>query len=190
MLWRWKTKYKQRKTWLFCCQSRCQTEKQTKEEVLTDLEDDDEGQSGSQDVPELQGELVGLRAPGWSPVVPVPAESGLVGHAHLKHRQAAVHVASQTPGGTQRARGGGRPQLKRRPPNCAEKNPVAQPMLTRPLGSPRTGRTWRRRQSAGCSLRWWRWQRHWWWPRARRCLPGSHARCLLGGQTMSTSVEE
>lgn len=73
--------------------------------MLTDLEDDDEGQPGRQDVPELQGELVGLRAPGRSSVVPVAAEPGLVGHAHLKHRQAAVHVASQTPGGGQRRRG-------------------------------------------------------------------------------------
>lgn len=35
-------------------------EKTETEKVLTDLKDDDEGQSGSQDVPELQGELVGL----------------------------------------------------------------------------------------------------------------------------------
>lgn len=90
--------------------------KQRKEEALTDLKDDDEGQPGGQDVPELQGELVGLRAPGRSPVVPVPAESGLVGRAHLKHRQAAVHVASQTPG-EHRERERVRPPLKPRPEN-------------------------------------------------------------------------
>lgn len=63
-------------------------------------------------------------------------------------------------------------------------------VLTHLLRSPRTGRTWRRRRSVGCSLRWWRWQRHWWWLRARRCLPRFRARYLLGGQTMSASVEE
>lgn len=112
--------------------------KQRKEEALTDLKDDDEGQPGSQDVPELQRELVGLRAPGRSPVVPVPAESGLVGHAHLKHRQAAVHVASQTPG-EHRERERVRPPLGPRPEK--KKKPLAQLMLTRPLGSPHTGRT-------------------------------------------------
>lgn len=112
--------------------------KQRREEALTDLKDDDEGQPGGQDVPELQGELVGLRAPGRSPVVPVPAESGLVGRAHLKHRQAAVHVASQTPGEeTPRAREG-ETSAQATP---RKKTPLAQLMLTRPLGSPHTGRT-------------------------------------------------
>lgn len=94
--------HKQRKKRHFWRQIR----KQRKDKVLTDLKDDDEGQTGSQDVPELQGELVGLWAPGWSPVVPVAAESGLIGHAHLKHRQAAVHVASQTPWGNTESEGG------------------------------------------------------------------------------------
>jgi len=62
------------------------------------LKDDDEGQPGSQDVPELQGEFVGLWAPGRRSVVSVPAEGGLAAVLlpHLKHRQAAVHVTSQT----------------------------------------------------------------------------------------------
>lgn len=72
---------------------------------VTDLKDDDEGESGSQDVPELQGEVVGHCAPGWRSVVSVPAVSGLdviTGIPDLPHvepRQAAVHVALQTPGG-------------------------------------------------------------------------------------------
>lgn len=68
--------------------------------MLTHLKDDDEGQPGSQDVPELQGELVGNRAPGRCSVVSVPAVSRLTAVlqvAHVKHRQATVHVASQTP---------------------------------------------------------------------------------------------
>lgn len=62
------------------------------------LKYNDEGQPGSQDVPELKGELVGHRAPGRCSVVSVPAVSRLVAVqlAHVKHRQAAVHVASQT----------------------------------------------------------------------------------------------
>lgn len=67
--------------------------------MLTDLKDDDEGQSGSQDVPKLQGEFVRHRAPGWSSVVSVPAVSGpaTVCLPHFKQGQAAVHVAPQTP---------------------------------------------------------------------------------------------
>lgn len=68
--------------------------------MLTDLEDDDEGQPGSQDVPELQGEFVRHWAPGRRSVVSVPAVSRLAAVlqlTHVKHRQAAVHVASQTP---------------------------------------------------------------------------------------------
>lgn len=68
--------------------------------MLTDLKDDDEGQPGSQDVPELQSEFIRHRAPGRCPVVSVPAVSGLAAVlqlTHVKHREAAVHVASQTP---------------------------------------------------------------------------------------------
>lgn len=76
--------------------------KQTKKEgrELTDLKDDDEGQPGSQDVPELQGEFVRHGAPGRRSVVSVPAVSGLAAVlqlAHVKHRQAAVHIPLQAP---------------------------------------------------------------------------------------------
>lgn len=100
--------------------------------MLTDLKDDDEGQSGGQDVPELQGELVGLRAPGWSPVVSVPAVPGLVHRLHFKHGQAAVHVASQTPGKRRPSdQGGGHGAAANRPDFLT---------LTHPPGSPHTGR--------------------------------------------------
>lgn len=69
-------------------------------EERTDLKDDDEGQPGSQDVPELQGELVRHLAPGRCSVVSVPTVSGLAAVlqlTHVEHRQTAVHVASQTP---------------------------------------------------------------------------------------------
>lgn len=80
----------------------CLAGKQTKkaEWVLTDLKDDDKGQPGSQDVPELQGEFIRHRAPGRCSVVSVPAVSGLAAVlqlAHVKHRQAAVHVPLQAP---------------------------------------------------------------------------------------------
>lgn len=68
--------------------------------MATDLKDDDEGQPGSQDVPELQGEFVGHAAPRWGSVVSVPAVVGLLMAAvvaHVKDGEAAVHVASQTP---------------------------------------------------------------------------------------------
>lgn len=73
--------------------------------MLTDLKDDDEGEPGSQDVPELQGEFVRPRAPGRRSVVSVPAVSihaAVLHILHLKHRQAAVHVALQTPEGEER----------------------------------------------------------------------------------------
>lgn len=66
---------------------------------MSDLKDDDERQPGSQDVPELQSELVRHRAPGRRSVVSVPALDGLVVGHQLEHGQAAVDVASQTPGG-------------------------------------------------------------------------------------------
>lgn len=74
--------------------------------MLTDLKDDDEGQSGSQDVPKLQGEFVRHLAPGRCPVVSVPAVSSLaaVRLLHFKHRQATVHVTSQTSEGEREAR--------------------------------------------------------------------------------------
>lgn len=108
-------------------------EKKTEpEKVLTDLKDDDEGQSGSQDVPELQGELVGFRAPGWSPVVSVPAVPGLVYRLHFKHGQAAVHVASQAPAKRKPSgQGGGRGAAVNTPDFLT---------LTHPPGSPHTGR--------------------------------------------------
>lgn len=70
--------------------------------MLTDLKDDDEGQSGSQDVPELQGEFVRHCTPGRCSVVSVPAVS-VQAAVRLEHRQAAVHVASQTPEGKRRS---------------------------------------------------------------------------------------
>lgn len=76
--------------------------KHTQKKMLTDLKDDDEGQPGSQDMPELQGEFVRHWAPRRRSVVSVPAVSELAAVLrlpHVKHRQAAVHVASQTPEG-------------------------------------------------------------------------------------------
>lgn len=73
--------------------------------MVTNLKDDDECQPGSQDVPELQGKLVGYRAPGWCSVISVPAVSGhtaVIHLPHIKHRQAAVHIALQAPGRTRK----------------------------------------------------------------------------------------
>lgn len=146
--------------------------------MLTDLKDDDEGQPGSQDVPELQREFVRHWAPGRRPVVSVPAVYGQAAvHRvpHLKHRQAAVHVASQTPEG-------GKEKLS--DCNTLPDTPQAFTLfvvLTRSCGGvlcPHTGHIWRHKQSGGCSLKWWRWRRRWWWLPTRRFLPGSHARYL------------
>lgn len=52
----------------------CEYVNKTKQgRVRTDLKDDDECQPGSQDMPELQGEVIGHGAPGRCSVVPVPA---------------------------------------------------------------------------------------------------------------------
>lgn len=73
--------------------------------MVTDLKDDDECQPGSQDMPELQSEFVWHCVPGWRSVVSVPAVSRVVSViqlTHVKHGQAAVHVALQTPTGESR----------------------------------------------------------------------------------------
>lgn len=140
--------------------------------MLTDLKDDDEGQSGSQDVPKLQGEFVRHWAPGWSSVVSVPALFGLAAVClpHFKHRQAAVHVASQTPEDKRRNH---QTITRATLPAC-----TLYLMLTHPHRCPHTGHIWRRKQSGGCSLRWWQWRRRLWWLPARRYLRESHARYL------------
>ena len=144
--------------------------------MLTDLKDDDEGQSGSQDVPELQGEFIRHWAPGRCSVVSVPAVS-VQAVVRLEHRQAAVHVASQTPEGERRSY---QTTTRATPPNIFKAQALYS-TLTHPRGGvpcPHTGHIWRRKQSGGCSLRWWQWRRRWWWLPARRFLRESHARSL------------
>lgn len=144
--------------------------------VVTDLKDDDEGQPGSQDMPELQGEFIWNWAPGRCSVVSVPAVPWLVAvRAHVKHRQAAVHVASQTPESKEEKLS----EPSRR--HFAGYTHALFWMLTHPRGDvpcPCMGHIWRRKQSGGCSRRWWQWQRRWWWLPARRYLRESHARYL------------
>ncbi len=159
-------------------QKRNKKETKKKQGVLTDLKDDDEGQPGSQDVPELQGEFVRHWAPGRCSVVSVPTVFGLAAvlqHAHVKHRQATVHVASQAPEGERRSY---QTITLATLPDIFK---ALYSVLTHPRGGvpcPHTGHIWRRKRSGGCSLRWWRWRRRWWWPPARRYLRESRARCL------------